>query len=83
MVKISDGREEGKLRKLAVEPPAGVLRLLQHYAKVFEETGELPPAREIDHAIPLKEGSEPSQCSAFSVPALPKKMRLRGWLKKC
>ena len=34
-------------------------KLLEHYVDVFVEPTQLPPAREVDHCIPLKEGTEP------------------------
>ncbi|KAL6322878.1 hypothetical protein AAG906_020921 [Vitis piasezkii] len=34
-------------------------RLLKEYEDVFEEPSSLPPAREVDHCITLKEGTEP------------------------
>jgi len=33
--------------------------LLKEYADVFQEPSRLPPAREVDHCITLKEGTEP------------------------
>jgi hypothetical protein len=33
--------------------------LLQEYADVFQQPSRLPPAREVDHCITLKEGTEP------------------------
>jgi hypothetical protein len=33
--------------------------LLQEYADVFQQPSRLPPAREVDHCIMLKEGTEP------------------------
>ncbi|RVW13613.1 Transposon Ty3-I Gag-Pol polyprotein [Vitis vinifera] len=34
-------------------------RLLKEYEDVFQEPSSLPPAREVDHCITLKEGTEP------------------------
>jgi hypothetical protein len=34
-------------------------KLLEHYVDVFVEPTQLPPAREVDHCITLKEGTEP------------------------
>ncbi|KAL9419679.1 hypothetical protein AB3S75_037448 [Citrus x aurantiifolia] len=33
--------------------------LLQNYKELFQEPTQLPPKREIDHCITLKEGTEP------------------------
>jgi len=34
-------------------------KLLEHYVDVFAEPTQLPPAKEIDHFIPLKKRTEP------------------------
>ena len=34
-------------------------RLLKEYEDVFQEPSSLPPVREVDHCITLKEGTEP------------------------
>jgi hypothetical protein len=34
-------------------------KLLEHYVNVFIEPTQLPPVREVDNCIPLKEGIEP------------------------
>ena len=39
--------------------PANMQKLLEEYAELFQEPKRLPPTREIDHHITLKEGAEP------------------------
>ncbi|KAA8524177.1 hypothetical protein F0562_010393 [Nyssa sinensis] len=36
--------------------PLGMGRLLEDFAAIFEEPRSLPPSKEVDHRIPLKEG---------------------------
>ena len=38
--------------------PASMQGLLEEYSEMFQELKYLPPAREIDHRIALKEGVE-------------------------
>lgn len=42
---------------MGVEDKAGVLQLLSEFEDVFQEPVGLPPPREQDHAITLKEGA--------------------------
>ncbi|MCI06310.1 hypothetical protein A2U01_0027368, partial [Trifolium medium] len=42
--------------------------LLHTYAKVFEIPESLPPQREQDHAIPLKQGSDPVKVRPYRYP---------------
>ena len=37
----------------------GMCQVLAKYPKIFDEPTQLPPKREIDHTISLKEGIEP------------------------
>ena len=39
--------------------PTNIQRILEAYTNVFEEPKKLPPIRDVDHCIPLKEGTEP------------------------
>lgn len=39
---------------------------------MFEEPKQMPPVRECDHAIPLKEGSEPPMIRPYRVPHMQK-----------
>lgn len=39
--------------------PATMQELLKNYEELFQEPTQLPPKREIDHSITLKEGTEP------------------------
>jgi hypothetical protein len=39
--------------------PPEIAAVLQKFADIFEEPTTLPPERECDHTIPLKEGSIP------------------------
>ena len=39
--------------------PPDMQGLLAEYTNIFEEPTKLPPAREVEHRIPLKEGVEP------------------------
>jgi hypothetical protein len=48
--------------------PSSVEALLQKYANIFSESLTLPPHRECDHSIPLKEGSKPSNTRPYNVP---------------
>ncbi|RVW63788.1 Transposon Tf2-2 polyprotein [Vitis vinifera] len=41
-------------------------RLLKEYEDVFQEPSSLPPAREVDHCITLKEGTEPINIRPYS-----------------
>jgi len=45
--------------------PDTTARLLKEYAVVFEEPTGLPPKRDVQHAIPLKEGAEPFSRSTY------------------
>ncbi|KAH9735042.1 hypothetical protein KPL71_017615 [Citrus sinensis] len=42
-----------------VTAPAAMQGLLRNYKELFQEPTQLPPKREIDHCITLKEGTEP------------------------
>jgi hypothetical protein len=42
--------------------------LLAEFADVFEAPKELPPSRECDHSIPLKQGAEPPRVRPYKVP---------------
>jgi hypothetical protein len=48
--------------------PSSVEALLQKYANIFSESLTLPPHRECDHSIPLKEGSKPPNTRPYNVP---------------
>lgn len=43
-------------------------RILDKYEDVFAEPKELPPHRDLDHAIPLIEGAAPPQMRPYRVP---------------
>jgi hypothetical protein len=45
-----------------------IAALLQEFSDVFEEPTTLPPERQCDHAIPLKEGSTPPNIRPYRVP---------------
>ena len=38
--------------------PPSMQGVLREYSDVFKEPSSLPPSRQIDHSIPLKEGTE-------------------------
>lgn len=49
--------------------------LLHTYAKVFEVPKNLPPQREQDHSIPLKQGSDPVKTRPYRYPHTHRKNR--------
>jgi hypothetical protein len=48
--------------------PPEIAAVLQEFEEVFEEPTTLPPARDCDHTIPLKEGSVPPNIRPYRVP---------------
>jgi hypothetical protein len=48
--------------------PPDIAALLVEYADVFAEPTKLPPPRECDHSIPLKDGSRPPNARPYRVP---------------
>lgn len=62
-----DMRSNSSIFALCLQPPEAPQQtiqpdmqvLIEAFAAIFEEPQQLPPAREIDHCIPLKEGTEP------------------------
>uniref|UniRef100_A0A453IPF2 Ty3 transposon capsid-like protein domain-containing protein n=1 Tax=Aegilops tauschii subsp. strangulata TaxID=200361 RepID=A0A453IPF2_AEGTS len=52
--------------------PEDILQVLEQYKGQFQEPTELPPKRECDHAIPLKENSTPPNVRPYRVPHLQK-----------
>lgn len=45
-----------------------IQQVLEEFQDVFETPTRLPPEREFDHAIPLKQGSEPPNLRPYRVP---------------
>ena len=54
------------------QPCAEIEDILHEYKDVFEEPKQMHPMRECDHAIPLKEGSEPPMLRPYRVPHMQK-----------
>ena len=48
--------------------PTEIEQLLDQYQEVFEESKGFPPRRNCDHAIPLKENSEPPNIKPYRIP---------------
>ena len=44
---------------VAAQLPSDMQQILQEYEDIFKEPTQLPPSREVDHQINLKEGTEP------------------------
>lgn len=59
---------EAKLSVGRGVPPARIQRILQQHQQVFREPTRLPPSRDTDHAIPLREGTEPINVRPFRYP---------------
>lgn len=47
------------------QPPTKIQVLLQEFKHIFSDLVSLPPVREYDHTIVLKEGTEPVQVRPY------------------
>lgn len=69
--KVTEGYLLFPLSKEASETPAvhpQVQEVLEEFQDVFQTPSGLPPMREFDHAIPLKQGVEPPGLRPYRVP---------------
>lgn len=65
------GVEENTSKKGAL-PIAEIQEVLQQHQQVFSEPSGLPPGCETDHAIPLREGTDPVNMRPFRYPHIQK-----------
>ncbi|XP_040996109.1 uncharacterized protein LOC121242288 [Juglans microcarpa x Juglans regia] len=57
-------------------------RVIQEYEDVFQDPSCVPPMREVDHCITLKEGTEPINVRPTDMPIFRRK-KLKGRSKRC
>lgn len=48
-------------------------QLIEEYSDIFQIPDKLPPSREIDHTIHLKEGAQPVNVRSYKYPQVQKK----------
>ncbi|KAL5576818.1 hypothetical protein UlMin_018517 [Ulmus minor] len=68
-----DMRHTSSIFAICLQPPAvphqtiqpDMQTLIEAFTAIFEEPQQLPPVREIDHCIPLKDGTEPTNVRPY------------------
>ena len=68
IIRLSNNTETPSKGQQHTPVTAEVVDILQEYQDIFQEPDGLPPARQCDHAIPIKEGAQPPNVRPYRMP---------------